>query len=331
MSTNLIRYAPSVYDRIDPDKFIPAVGQAIAQSGIFGPTSPATGIVIALECAAQRCSPFDLARRYHVIESKLSMRADAMLAKFRQRGGRHRIIRRDSECAAVELSLDGETVVFALTFEEAKDEPFVWSKVKELKKNYATPLSRMQMLWARVVSDGVRTMAPEVVAGSYTPEEVVDFTDSNVKLPADTPVDAEFTKQQIIEAAVQQLPPEVQQTVDRQALDKFVDDAVASNLASGTGSPTAAPAVPVLEIPEAEQLITSEQLKELATLRDQCGWNTNEWKTQLIARFGVETARALRQRDAMTLKVEMEKLVESKAMASDLDNAANALAGAGKK
>lgn len=30
----------------------------------------------------------------------------------------------------------------------------------------------MQMLWARVVSDGVRAMAPEVVAGYYTPEEL---------------------------------------------------------------------------------------------------------------------------------------------------------------
>jgi hypothetical protein len=33
----------------------------------------------------------------------------------------------------------------------------------------------MQMLWARVISDGVRTLAPEIVYGIYTPEETQDF------------------------------------------------------------------------------------------------------------------------------------------------------------
>ena len=46
---------------------------------------------------------------------------------------------------------------------------------KTYKDNWATPRSRMQMLWARVVSDGVRTMAPEICSGIYTPEETADI------------------------------------------------------------------------------------------------------------------------------------------------------------
>ena len=33
------------------------------------------------------------------------------------------------------------------------------------------------MLWARVISEAVRTVAPEIVAGTYTPEETHDFAE----------------------------------------------------------------------------------------------------------------------------------------------------------
>ena len=46
-----------------------------------------------------------------------------------------------------------------------------------LKAKYSTPRARMQMLWARCVSDGVRVVAPECVQGIYTPEETSDFVE----------------------------------------------------------------------------------------------------------------------------------------------------------
>jgi len=49
------------------------------------------------------------------------------------------------------------------------------SKNDELKFNWSTPRKRKQMLWARLVSDVVRAIAPQVVKGIYTPEEVADF------------------------------------------------------------------------------------------------------------------------------------------------------------
>lgn len=181
-----------VYDRItDPAKFIESMGSDILKSEMFGCQTLAQGRIMALECAARKSPPLMLAERYHLIKGKLSMKADAMIGDFVTRaGGSHRIVERTAERAAVELTRDGQSQTFSLTWEEARAEPFVYhgreadvveklanGKVEKLKvkEKYATPRSRMQMLWARVVSDAVRAMAPEIVCGCYTPEEISDF------------------------------------------------------------------------------------------------------------------------------------------------------------
>jgi hypothetical protein len=151
-----------------------------------------------------------LAERYHIIHGRLSMRADAMLADFRTKcSGSHKVIERTADAAEIELAIKGSKQVqrFRLTWEEAKQEPFVYvgkeasiiERIQKgawkdlmLKPKYATPRSRCQMLWARVVSDGVRAMAPEVVAGYYTPEEIDDGPEGAVppakQLPETTPI-----------------------------------------------------------------------------------------------------------------------------------------------
>jgi hypothetical protein len=98
------------------------------------------------------------------------MRADAMLAGFLSIGGRHRIIERSGDRAAVELSHAGQSHVFECTLADAKEAGLTEGKKGE-KENWSSPRQRMQMLWARVISDGVRAMAPQVCAGKYTPED----------------------------------------------------------------------------------------------------------------------------------------------------------------
>lgn len=181
-----------VYDQItDPAAFIDKLGDAIFKSGMFGCESAPQGRVLALECAARKAPPLMLAERYHLIKGKLSMKADAMLGDFiAKAGGRHRIVERSESRAAIELTRGGQSQAFELTWEQAQQEPFVYAGMEsavceklaaggnkglKLKAKYATPRGRMQMLWARVVSDGVRAMAPEIVAGCYTPEEISDF------------------------------------------------------------------------------------------------------------------------------------------------------------
>lgn len=104
------------------------------------------------------------------------MKADAMLAQFHKLGGKSIINVRTPEEASVTLKYEGVENGFKFTFEEAKKEKFPYKKDGiTLKDNWSTPRMRMQMLWARVVSDGIRAICPQVNYGRYTPEEIQDI------------------------------------------------------------------------------------------------------------------------------------------------------------
>jgi hypothetical protein len=206
MTTDII-----VYDRMeDPGEFVKQMGLAILHSEMFGCTNASQGAVLALECMARRVPPMTLAERYHIIHGRLSMRADAMLSDFRTKcGGSHRIVERTADAAEIELTAAGQSHRFRLTWEDAKGEPFVYvgkesivlEKIQQgrwkdlmVKAKYATPRARSQMLWARVVSDGVRAMAPEVVAGYYCPEEIDDLPEPAARAPQHAPIVGEIVQ-----------------------------------------------------------------------------------------------------------------------------------------
>ena len=152
-----------------------AIGKWLYDSNILGLPNEASGCVVALTCMAEGITPIEYYRTYHTIEGRPSMRSDAMLAEFRRLGGRHKVIKRDPDGCAVELTTpDGQMQTFELLWDDCKNEDFAVGKNGEVKHNYAFPRKRMQMLWARVISDGVRTLMPEIVAGVYTPEEMQD-------------------------------------------------------------------------------------------------------------------------------------------------------------
>jgi lambda repressor-like predicted transcriptional regulator len=143
-----------------------------------------------------------------------------MLAKLHERGGSHRIISRTPELAKVEITLKGQVYEFSLSWDEAQKEPFPYAgkesdvvamllagKTPKLKPKYATPRSRAQMMWARVVSDGVRSVDPGVCAGTYTPEEVSDFELEGVAAVAMEPViDVQYES---VQAEPTKQPPQV--------------------------------------------------------------------------------------------------------------------------
>ena len=182
-------------------------GQLIAQAGILGASNPAEGFIIATTCHQEGMSLLKFGETYHVFNGKISMRSDAMLARFNDLGGTHRVMSRTADRASIEMTYDGHTEAFTLTWKEAQQEPFVYkggpkAQLAELKKSlekrifkdkYATPRSRMQMLWARVVSDAVRCTCPQANQGSYAPEEVEDFSNDsrgNVTTSEPVPIDA---------------------------------------------------------------------------------------------------------------------------------------------
>lgn len=188
----------TVYDQItDLNASVLLVGNAIALSGMFGCESKEQGQVMALECFARKTPPLMLAETYHLIKGKLSMKADAMLARFNDFGGEHRVISKTGDLASIELTYKGKTDLFSFSWEEAQQEPLVYNGKEEdvvdkilahaadnkkplpkLKPKYATPRARSQMLWARVVSDSVRTVCPQACHGRYTPEELEEDDDA---------------------------------------------------------------------------------------------------------------------------------------------------------
>lgn len=176
--------ALAVYQRMaDPLAAVNQLGKAIALSGMFGCASVDQGIVFALECLTTGIPPLTMCKRYHVIGGRLSMRADFMLAEFHRRGGKSKWIARTADVAHIRLAVPGgESEEFRLTWEEAQKEAFPYEGKgvlkllasggkPELKAQWATPRGRMQMMAARVVSDGIRAIMPEVNEGRYTPEE----------------------------------------------------------------------------------------------------------------------------------------------------------------
>jgi hypothetical protein len=159
---------------------IQKLGMILSKSCMFGAKTDEEGLVIAMTCVMEKMTPLEFSQTYHVIDKKLAMRADAMLAALLEAGGEYKIIRRDSEGASVSMKCGTREGTFTLTHEQVKLEPFYWNKEHSAPKdNYATPHKRMQMLWARVTSDGCRTVNPGGVKGTYTPEEVGDFTEDD--------------------------------------------------------------------------------------------------------------------------------------------------------
>lgn len=150
------------------------LGEMFERSGMFGCTQQGQGAVLVLTCMAEKISPLAFKRKYHLVDNTPTMRADSMLAEFRQSGGKY-TIREQSDIRAAALFVYGDNSrEMELTMEQALVAGWPYAKDgKTIRKNWAcTPYA---MLWARLVSRAVRLLAPEIVAGCYTPEEVADF------------------------------------------------------------------------------------------------------------------------------------------------------------
>ena len=158
------------YDKIsDPLAAVEKLGTFIAKSGMFGCDKVEQGQVLALACLCERKSPFELLQNYHIIDGRLSKRADAMLADFRRVGGSWVWVKSDATEAVISLTFQSfKDFQVKYSIEDAKRAGLVREKSGWAKNPDA-------MLRARVISKSLRMVAPEIVSGVYTPEEVSDF------------------------------------------------------------------------------------------------------------------------------------------------------------
>ena len=165
----------------DPIHAIEKMGEMIWASGMFGCVKPEQGMVLAMQCLAEGKAPLELAKTYHIIEGKLTMRADAMLGRYLTTGGKVKwLVRSDTEVRAI-WSKDGNDIEIASTLEEFKNNGIALSAKGGLKDNWRK--FPKQMLTARNVSEAVRLLAPQIISGIYTPEEVSDFSSQDKPLP----------------------------------------------------------------------------------------------------------------------------------------------------
>lgn len=147
---------------------IERAAKAIAASNLFGIKTPDQALALMLVAQAEGYPPALAARDYHVIQGRPSLKADAMLARFQQAGGRVQWQSYTDTKVGAEFSHPaGGTITIEWTMERAKAAGLT---AKDNWKSYPR-----QMLRARVVSEGIRTVYPACVCGTYTPEEVQDM------------------------------------------------------------------------------------------------------------------------------------------------------------
>ena len=176
---------------------IAVMGDLVGRSNMFGAKNQAEGVMIVGICQQEGWSYADFMANFDIIKGRLSKKPAAMLADFMARGGTYAIVQRDSEGSVIDFKRGKQTFRSSCLWADVQKEPLPYDakesdavamlaagQTPPLKPKYATPRSRMQMLWARCVSDGLRAFDPTCCKGIYTPEEVEDFTPATVPYQA---------------------------------------------------------------------------------------------------------------------------------------------------
>lgn len=205
-STELSRIesgAMAVYDGIENKlAAVEKLGDWFHQSGMLGCISPGQGRVVALACMCERLTPFEFARKYHIISGHLTMRADAQLAAFRGLGGKVHwtIPGDDGQKAVATFELGGVRQEVTYTIDDAK-------RANLIKSKSAWESDPGSMLRARCVTKAIRMIAPEILAGYMTPEEVETIEERTQQAPLNTPEQV-IERRQKIEQSVQSVEAE---------------------------------------------------------------------------------------------------------------------------
>ena len=147
---------------------IQTMANAVVKSQLFGMKTVEQATALMLIAQAEGYHPALAARDYHIIQGRPTLKAETMMARFQQQGGKVEWkTLTDKEVTATFSHPSGGSATITWTFEQAKQAGLTG---KDNWKNYPRA-----MLRARVVSEGIRTVFPGVVLGVYTPEEVQDI------------------------------------------------------------------------------------------------------------------------------------------------------------
>lgn len=193
MTTNII-----------PVNEVNIMAAAVAKSGLFGMKTPEQAMALMLVAQSEGLHPARAAIEYHIINNRPALKADAMLARFQAAGGKVEWHDYTPEKVSATFSHpQGGSIRIEWTRKMADDAKLT---SKETWRQYPR-----QMLRARCISEGIRTVFPGVSVGIYTPEEVQDF------VPAPQ-------QQAEKEVTGEVLPPDVVQEPEAYDYDAALDD-----------------------------------------------------------------------------------------------------------
>lgn len=151
------------------------MAQAVAKSGLFGVKTTDQALALMLVAHAEGMHPAIAARDYHIIEGRPAMKADAMLARFQSAGGKVKwTVMSEDKVSAIFSHPAGGEVEITWTLEMAAKAKLSTKTQRDGGPNMWQKFPR-QMLRARCVSEGIRTVFPGVLVGTYTPEEIGDM------------------------------------------------------------------------------------------------------------------------------------------------------------
>lgn len=171
IATPTVTFSPPAFTFVDMQR----MAQAIARSGLFGVKTPDQALALMLVSQSEGRHPALAARDYNIIGMRPSKTAEAMQRDFLAAGGKIKWQELSDTAAIAEFSHpNGGSVTIKWDLAQANRAGLGG---KDMWKKYPR-----QMLRARCVSEGVRTVFPAATSGMYVPEEVRDFG------PADTAV-----------------------------------------------------------------------------------------------------------------------------------------------
>ena len=143
------------------------LGEWMAKSGLFGCKNIEEGKVMAMTCILEKISPMEYLDTYDTVKGRPRMKSSAMLAKFIKHGGAYKVIERSDKVCVIDFTWRDEVIQFSFDIEEAK-------KAGLVKTDSGWDKWTKNMLFARCVTNYLRTHAPELFAGQYSVEEMRD-------------------------------------------------------------------------------------------------------------------------------------------------------------
>lgn len=192
--------APTVFSISD----VFQIAEQVFESKLYPVRSAAAAFTLMMLAQAEGIHPMMALRRYHIMEiggrTIPTMRADAMQADFQAVGGKVKVVERGAKRAAAVFShptLQPDPMEFSYTMEQAVT-------AGDFAKNPSYKSRPEAMLWARLITSTLTTIAPGIKVGVLSIEEAEDLALAD--MPVGRHVDSQAEAAQIMREADADVP-----------------------------------------------------------------------------------------------------------------------------